>query len=260
MSQNLFEELLINISDVDAFQIEQRLVERGAATFRVEDFAELREWATSLGPVFHHPHADPDGVTVIETRARAKALGQRGFSPRSLYPHTDRSSLARPPSLLLFWCEASEGTGGETMMVDGLRVLRKWQQSSPEELDLLMNPTHFILSSDAGTVRRPIIEQWGRSAFSFRFRNDEGIHCSAAALTQFRRLLNYIEAGLESFPLMPGSGYIIQNTRWLHGRREFSGRRRCCRLLLTGIHGGSAKFESFRAGDNHSTWGGTCSR
>jgi alpha-ketoglutarate-dependent taurine dioxygenase len=36
-----------------------------------------------------------------------------------------------------------------------------------------------------------------------------------------------------SIKLSAGEGYVINNRRWLHGRKEFSGEREFLRLLLS---------------------------
>lgn len=250
MTSDFFSELFVDIENTSTKDLEAHLIASGAATFRCSDPANIRRWASQLGSPYRHPHADDDDVTTIETRSSNAPLGRRAFTNSGLYPHTDRSVLARPPGLLIFWCDEADADGGDTVLVDGKALLEDWAAERPDDVQTLMDPTHFIISADGKSVRRPLFERWGDAEYSIRFRNDEGIHCSAPAVGSFRQLLAEIDDRSLTFPLNPGAGYIVQNTRWLHGRLPFRGYRKCSRVLLSSFGSNERSFATFSTDAN----------
>lgn len=247
MTAHELDDLSVDIGMISAEALEQHLERLGAATFHCEDLDYLCRWVTRLGTPYRHPHAGDDAVTTIETRSDHAPLGRRAFTSGGLYPHTDRSVLARPPGLLVFWCEESDAEGGDAVMVDGKTLFDDWAIPTGH-VQVLMDPTNFIISADGTTARRPLLEQWGENEYSLRFRNDDGIHCSATALASFRQMLKAIESHVLTFPLHRGVGYIVQNTRWLHGRLPFHGYRKCSRLLLASFGEHHRTFSTFTSG------------
>jgi hypothetical protein len=110
---------------------------------------DLLTLADSIGTVVPHRDSRPDGVTVIEDRG-ATGTALAGFSCRGLSPHTDRSSVERPPGLVLAVCGREPAAGGEFVLVTVRRFTTSWRlpTSRPSMRSVLLG----LRSSEARTA------------------------------------------------------------------------------------------------------------
>src|SRR5215470_15460140 len=132
-------------------QLARRLAERGFATFDgVRNRNSMLSLARAFVGIVQHRDSDPDGVTVVAGQDHETAPGFAGFGRGELLPHTEGSSLPRPPSLLLIACVAPAVAGGETFVVDGRALHSGLATEDPESLRALLAPGSAYFGDGAG--------------------------------------------------------------------------------------------------------------
>lgn len=212
------------------------IARHGLVFFENMPEADLDDMIDALGSRIAHPDSGADGATRLHAPPGAStpvlAGEQRGFSRRSLYPHTDRSSTPQPPPLLVFWCDKPSRHGGDSVFVDGLRIWKVLNRARPDSLAALESPDNFLFSYQDNVWRSPVFERHSASRRSVRFRGDNLLYANAVAWPHLRLFAKTLEANMVRLKLGAGQGYIVQNSRWLHGRTRFFGERTCRRVLL----------------------------
>lgn len=186
----------------------------------------------SFAMVLQHRDSDPGGVTVLtasEPLARVRS-GFAGFTSQELKPHTDGSSLPRPPTLVMLVCAVPAGEGGTTEAIDGREVYDSLVAEAPEVLRELLMPRSVLFGRGAGHLGS-IFEPVGGGGVCIRFRHDDLARFSPAVTAVLPQFLEVIRTRTVRFRLGPGQGYVLQNGRWLHGRTGFTGHRRIYRIL-----------------------------
>lgn len=213
--------------------IVDRLAGRGLVTFdrifgRNGALTLMRSFAT----VLQHRDSDPGGVTVLtasEPLARVRS-GFAGFTSQELKPHTDGSSLPRPPTLVMLVCAVPAGEGGTTEAIDGAGSLRLAGGRSARSVAGVADAAIGAVREGCGSSRVGI--RAGRRRWRVHpFRHDDLARFSPAVTAVLPQFLEVIRTRTVRFMLGPGQGYVLQNGRWLHGRTGFSGRRRMHRIL-----------------------------
>jgi len=212
------------------------IARHGLVFFENMPEAALGDMVDALGSRMAHPDSGADGATRLHAPPGANAqvlAGEcRGFSRRSLYPHTDRSSTPAPPPLLVFWCDKPSRHGGDSVFADGLRIWNVLNQTRPDTLAVLESPDNFLFSYQDSVWRSPVFEHHSPSRRSVRFRGDNLLYANVGAWPHLRVFARTLEANMVRLKLGAGQGYIVQNSRWLHGRTRFFGERTCRRVLL----------------------------
>jgi hypothetical protein len=182
-----------------------------------------------------HRDGDADGLTTIQdTRRYPDRAGFAGFTSAELLPHTDRSGIPEPPRLMLLVCASPADQGGDSLLVDARQVHADLGAHQRQAADLLAEPrTAFFGAGDGagGGHVTQVFTAHPAGRVSARLRQDSLARWSPllqphlshlhSALTRHQRLLR----------LTAGQAYLLDNTRWLHGRTAFAGRRRCWRVL-----------------------------
>ncbi|SEH02393.1 Taurine dioxygenase, alpha-ketoglutarate-dependent [Nonomuraea solani] len=207
------------------------LARDGLVTFDgVHDRRSVVDLASRLLTTWEHRDAGADGVTMIADRGSvADRLGYAGFGTRELHPHTDASALARPPRLVMLVCIQPAESGGESCVVDGAAVYADLAARAPGFLQRLRRPGTVRFGDPGywGSVFEPTVD--GRVTVRLRLDGlehftepvDEAVPVLRAVISRYERDL----------PLRPGQGYVLDNWRMLHGRREFRGSRLMYRVL-----------------------------
>ncbi|MGW5172696.1 TauD/TfdA family dioxygenase [Streptomyces nodosus] len=216
-------------------EVHAHLAEHGIAVFQgLQGAQHLIELGQTLGAVLPHPDSDEHGVTVITERnsPRIGAL-TAGFTRAAVAAHTDRADLPVPPPLLLTLCTVQATMGGESIFVDGAAVHRVLAVQAPDALRALNQPgavsygrTHVYTGpvfEPTSHGRRVRLRLWPRDAGRF----------SPEAESALEPLQQAISAQTFTMRLKAGQGYVIDNHRWLHGRRPFTGDRV---MLRIGVH------------------------
>lgn len=188
-----------------------------------------------LGSVFRHRDSLENGLTHVTTSgndlASASRTGKLGFTQAGLIPHTDRSGAPHPPNMLAFWIENQATISGTSLFVDGLTLFEKMSLHFPSQLAALCRPNSAIFKSENGYVESSIFST-DNDRLSIRFRFDQMIFLSPDAAKAVEVLLPLIRESSLTKKLTAKQGYILDNTRWLHGRTHFVGARSAYRLLL----------------------------
>jgi alpha-ketoglutarate-dependent taurine dioxygenase len=216
----------------EADEVPAALADRGLALLDgLTDSACLLRLAHSIATVVPHWDSGPDGVTIISDLGREFVRRSfAGFSALALNPHTDRSGVSNPPGLLLTSCGQPAEIGGECVVVDGQAVYDDLAQSDPDALRAFRNPRSVLFGGAAGYLGSIFTDiEDGRVAI--RLRLDELAQFSPEVSCWLPSLLDAIDRHAVTFTLHPGQGYILDNHRWLHGRRAFLGQRVHYRIL-----------------------------
>lgn len=172
------------------------------------------------------------------------AFKDTAYTTMAIGPHTDGTYSIDPPGLQLFHCLAFAGSGGESTLVDGLKIAEILRRDDPEAFALLttigvtgqylgdgvhLRATHPIIAlDDRGEVGRIAYNNLDRAPFLLPPDAMRGFY---RALARFHALAN--DPALElAFRLEPGTALLFDNWRTLHGRRAYAGQRRLCGAYL----------------------------
>lgn len=186
----------------------------------------LRRFVFGLGDPVDHPHDRDPGVTVIRPLSGSSAEdGTLGFSRQPLALHTDRSLAERPPSLLASIVTQPADDGGDSLFLDGARLLSQLIGKFGRR-----RIRSLRLRARSG-LSYPIFEEDGQ-LFRMRFRSDAlarpgGDQESGVIIDHLDNLLAHPTRVI----LGAGDGYILHNYRLLHGRLGFTGNRSVMRFL-----------------------------
>ena len=119
-------------------------------------------------------------------------------------------------------------TGGESLFVDGSKVIEAVKAHHNTLYELLTNSKHSSSKADNGTFQaRPIYDE---KTGIFRFRFDDGIQLSNSLTDRFSDLRQLVYDHAYAITLKPGQSYLVDNHRFLHGRTSFTGPRELLRI------------------------------
>ncbi|WP_439681853.1 TauD/TfdA family dioxygenase [Embleya sp. MST-111070] len=193
------------------------LRERGMTLVRGADSrrAVLR-LAGDLMATRAHPDADPDGVTVIrDIGVGARVPGFAGLSSGELLHHTERSQLPYPPRLMLLVCAVPAMSGGQCRLVDGRAVLAELAEQCPDAVHALSAPRSAFFGRGDGHLGS-VFTRVDAGHWAVRLRQDELARFSPVVRPHLALLREVVEAQTLTVDTAPGSGYVIDNHRWLH--------------------------------------------
>ena len=159
------------------------------------------------------------------------------YTNLGLQAHTDNPYRDPVPTLQLLACLENSVDGGDSLVIDGIRVAQRLRQESPLHFDLLSSyPARFEYAGSLGVrleAKRPVIELGpDGELIAIRFNNrslgpltDIPFAHMADYYLASRRFAELIEdpSMALSFKLAPGELFIVDNTRVLHARKAFSG-------------------------------------
>ncbi len=188
---------------------------------------QVARFAETLGHVrevaferIHNVRHDPTGYNVAHTANELK-------------PHTDMPSYTWPPSVQLIHFLVNEADGGESVVVDGWRVLADLRRADPGAFDTLASvPVPFqLFSADEDTYAvAPMIQldPDGRVR-TFRFSNQLALPLDVAAdvVEPFYAAYRQLGAMVDSdryrvmFRAADGDLLTLHGHRVLHGRLPF---------------------------------------
>ncbi|TGO62789.1 hypothetical protein BCON_0017g00300 [Botryotinia convoluta] len=195
-----------------------------------EKTQELLERIAFIRPTHYGGFYDfTSDLTMKDTAYTSEAIG----------PHTDTTYFTDPAGLQMFHLLShTEGTGGESLLVDGFwaaRLLRTrhkdalskiavpWHASGNDGINITPNRPYPVLTmntnraatqirwneADRGTIHPGYSQEWYEAAKAYNDRvNDPKLQYWSQ--------------------LVPGRALIFDNWRVLHGRSEFTGKRRIC--------------------------------
>jgi gamma-butyrobetaine dioxygenase len=159
------------------------------------------------------------------------------YTNLGLQAHTDNPYRDPMPTMQILACLENSVEGGESIVVDGFKLVLRLKAESRRAFDLLSHyPARFEYAGSAGVrlrAKRPFIELGpDGELIAVRFNNrsaapfvDVPYQDMADFYAAYRRLAELIEepAMEVTFKLRPGELFIVDNTRVLHARKAFSG-------------------------------------
>lgn len=159
------------------------------------------------------------------------------YTNLGLQAHTDNPYRDPVPTLQILACLENSVEGGDSIVVDGFKVVERLKAESLRAFELLSgHAARFAYEGAAGVrlrAKRPMIELGpDGELLAVRFNNrslaaatDVPYDDMADYYVAYRRFAELIEdPTMEvSFKLKPGELFIVDNTRVLHARKGFSG-------------------------------------
>ncbi|WP_084427765.1 TauD/TfdA family dioxygenase [Kibdelosporangium aridum] len=211
---------------VEVHGIPAALAGRGLALVEgLADSSDLLRLAESIGTVVPHRDSGADGVTTIADLGTERVQsGFAGFSACALNPHTDRSGVDHPPVLLMTSCGLPTATGGECVLIDGQAVYDDLAESEPDALRAFCAPRSVLFGGAAGYLGS-IFTDADDGRIEVRLRLDDLAQFSPEVCRWLPTLRAAIDRHAMMIKLDMGQGYVLNNHRWLHGRRAFTGQR-----------------------------------
>ena len=158
--------------------------------------------------------------------------GQRGFSNCSLAPHSDQLLRSPPIRYLGSLFAKPAKIGGSSTFVDMKLVYQKMASSFPEYLDDLFDPDTLVHRFDDIYTSVPVFSKSASNYVVSRVRFDELNYVSFSKLQAVQKLHDIVDEFTVSIDLKQNQGFIVDNTRWLHGRQELFGARSAERFLI----------------------------
>ncbi len=159
------------------------------------------------------------------------------YTNLGLQAHTDNPYRDPVPTLQILSCLENTVEGGDSVVVDGFKVVERLQAEHRRGFDLLAKYCARFEYAGSEDIRlrskRPIIELGpdgeliavrfnNRSAAAFTDIPFEDMENFYAAYRSFAELIED-PAMAVTFKLKPGELFIVDNTRVLHARKSFSG-------------------------------------
>ena len=159
------------------------------------------------------------------------------YTNLGLQAHTDNPYRDPVPTLQILACLENSVEGGDSIVVDGFKVVERLKAENPRGFELLSgHAARFAYEGSAGVrlrAKRPMIELGpDGELLAIRFNNrslaaatDVPYEDMADYYAAYRRFAELIEdpAMEVAFKLKPGELFIVDNTRVLHARKSFSG-------------------------------------
>lgn len=166
------------------------------------------------------------------------------YTNLELRPHTDSTYSHDAPGLQMFHCLAFEGSGGESVLVDGFRIAWELERNHPEAFALLSRvrvPGQYIGDGAWLRAERPVFRHdtegklvqvtfnnYDRAPFRLP---DAEMNAFYEALRAFETLANDHRYQWR-YGLRPGEVLLFDNWRAMHGRASYEGKRRLAGCYL----------------------------
>ncbi|MGI9317662.1 MAG: 2-trimethylaminoethylphosphonate dioxygenase [bacterium] len=172
---------------------------------------------------------------LFEVRSTAKPVNL-AFTREGLDPHTDNPYRDPVPTLQILHCIENDSEGGESVVVDGFRSVEILRQESPQHFDLLSrynasfeyqgdgksclraSKPHIELSPEGELLAVRVNNRSSGALTAIPYDKVPDFYAACAHLTE----ITCRAALAVQFKLEPGELFIVDNTRVLHGRKEYS--------------------------------------
>jgi len=173
------------------------------------------------------------------------------YSTQYLEPHTDSTYSHDAPGLQGFLCQVFDGTGGESILVDGFALAEEMRREAPEMFKILCEvvvPGRYIEPGVHLRAERPVFRLDGQGHLqqvSFNNYDRAPFLLPPERMKAFYRAYKDFHARIVArdnwltVPLRPGMALIFDNWRLLHGRMGYTGKR-----VFRGCYHNHEDFES----------------
>ena len=177
-------------------------------------------------------------------------MADSAYTQEELRPHTDGTYNHDAPGLQLLLCCDYEAEGGESIMVDGFKIAKILRENHGTSYNILSEidiPGRYFGDGVELIAKRPVFKFRNKKLIQVSFNNyDRGdfrlpnnkINDFYTAIRAFDKLANAKEMQWRQI-LKPGQLLIFNNWRVLHGRSQFSGKRK-----MSGCYINKEDFES----------------
>lgn len=192
---------------------------------------------TALASRIGHPASTIFGPT-WDLASDVDAHDDTAYTQTFLAPHTDGTYMHHAPGLQMFCCTERDGTGGESVIVDGFALAETLRSEHPQDFDVLTSvsvPGHYIEPGvelrtsrpairldDHGNVVQISMNNYDRSPM---FLPADEMHAFYRAYGRLHELAND-RSRWHAIRLEAGDVLINDNWRVLHGREAYTGGRR----------------------------------
>jgi len=159
------------------------------------------------------------------------------YTNLGLQAHTDNPYRDPVPTMQILYCLQNSTSGGDSKVVDGFKAAILLKDKNQEYFNLLSKYcARFEYTGDKKThleSRRPMIElSPDGEIIAIRFNNRSTAPITDVpysdmenyynAYRKFSEIINERSMAV-NFKLKPGEGFVVDNTRVLHSRSEYSG-------------------------------------
>ena len=168
------------------------------------------------------------------------AKADTAYTNLALRPHTDGTYSHDAPGVQLLHCLSFDGTGGESIVVDGFRIAARLSAESPAAFATLARvivPGQYIGDGSHLIAARPVLRHDHSGTLvqvSFNNYDRAPFLLPADEMIEFYDALRAFEllandpANQWRHTLAPGEALLFDNWRVLHGRAAYTGNRRMC--------------------------------
>lgn len=175
------------------------------------------------------------------------------YSRTYLEPHTDATYVPDAPGLQMFCCIERDGTGGESILVDGLAAAEDLRAADPAAFATLTSvhvPGRYVEQGVHLRAERPAIRLGRDGAIlqvSINNYDRAPFRLPGVEMREFYRAYGALHRRLNDrrhwllVRLDPGDALLFDNWRTLHGRMAYTGRR-----VFVGCYHNREDFDSRR--------------
>ncbi len=176
--------------------------------------------------------------TTWDLASDVDAHDDTAYTQTFLAPHTDGTYMHHAPGLQMFCCIERDGTGGESVTVDGFALAETLRTEHPADFDVLTSvsvPGHYIEPGVELRTSRPAIrlDDHGEVVqVSMNNYDRSPMFLPAGQMDAFYRAYGRLHelandrSRWHSIRLEAGDVLINDNWRVLHGREAYTGGRR----------------------------------
>ena len=196
----------------------------------IDDLVHLSQ---KVGKPIKHRDANQNGVITLRPRDEEQQETFKGYTRKEQYLHTDGPIVSNPADVVVLYCDLPAIKGGESTFVDGKNLFYRLAEEDPELLRALMDSDAGIFGEPPNDVQiKPVFRSYDFNRLGICFRNDKLVTYSKIIQDKFDYLIETINGLTTHVKLNAGEGYIVNNNRFIHGRRSFTGDRIIHRVQL----------------------------
>jgi gamma-butyrobetaine dioxygenase len=210
----------------------------GFVVLRNVSIENLESLLLSIGPIYElAKFGNFSTVKPVPTSSNLSSDLSVSSEGHALSPHTDLTYLNAPPVVQIQYCVENDVSGGDSIIVDGLRLTTDFRKNHPDYFDILSNtPIKFKQLIARWNYffyrKRPIIELNNKNEVNTIYFSHKNIEIDLSfektenfykAFCTFTDYLNHPDYQT-CYRLQKGDCLFIDNSQLLHGRKKFNSR------------------------------------